>query len=477
MDAPLLVASNRGPVEFVTGPDGEPEAKRGSGGLATALASAVQATGGLWVAAAMTDGDRAQALATPNGRTNVATDDGKLRVRLLTVDPQAYQRYYDEVSNRLLWFAHHALWDLSREPVFDRRTKRDWGAYRQTNRVFAEALAQEAEGRPANILVQDYHLALVPAMLRELAPSARIAHFHHVPFASPDRMALLPAWLRVELLEGLLGADLLGFQTARWASAFVSACRLLPGARVDEASRTVEWQDRRVRVGVYPIAGDASALREQASAPEVDAKLRELDAWRGDRALLLRVDRTEPSKNVVRGFLAFEELLRAKPELRDRVAFLALLNPSRRSLAEYRQYTEDCLAAAARIREAFGPDVVDVRVDDDFPEVLAAYRLYDVLLVNPLFDGMNLVAKEGPVVNERNGALILSRNAGAYAELGQHALPVDPLDVAGTAAAIESAMGMSATERARRARALRRIARSGTPSAWVEAQLGDLTAG
>ncbi|HYH27571.1 MAG TPA: trehalose-6-phosphate synthase [Actinomycetota bacterium] len=475
MDSPLLVASNRGPVEFVEGPDGDLEPKRGSGGLATALASAVHGTGGLWVAAAMTDGDRAQAAATPNGRTNVETEDGKLRVRLLTIDAQAYRRYYDQVSNRLLWFLHHALWDLPREPVFDRGTKRDWAAYRDVNRVFAEALAEEADGRPASVLVQDYHLALVPAMLRELAPAVKIAHFHHVPFASPDRLALLPAWLRHELLEGLLGSDLLGFQTARWASGFVAACRMLEGAQVEEASRTVDWHGRRIRVGVYPIAGDPQALKEQASAPDVAAKVRELESWRKDRTLLLRVDRTEPSKNVVRGFLAFEEMLRARPELRDRVAFLALLNPSRRSLEEYRRYTDDCLEAAARIRDAFGPDVADVRIDDDFPEVLAAYRLYDVLLVNPLFDGMNLVAKEGPILNERDGVLVLSRNAGAHAELGTHAITVDPLDVAGTASAIENAILMKPSERTRRARALRRIARSGTPATWVEAQLGDLS--
>ena len=471
----ILVASNRGPVRFEE-EDGELVPKRGSGGLVTALAPAVQDTAGLWVASAMGEGDRRRAQRSEDGRMEVVADDAKYRLRLLTFDQATYEDAYNTISNRLLWFAHHFLWDLPRSPGLDAHTPRAWEAYRSYNQSFAQALAEEVEG-PTSVLVQDYHLSLVPARLRSLARGRQvhIAHFHHCPFADRTYLQLLPEWMRTELIEGLLGADLLGFQNGRWAENFLASCSLVEGAEVD--GRVVHWQDREIHVGVYPISIDAGALREAAAAPEVRKRRRALDAWRGERRLILRVDRAELSKNVLRGFQAFGDLLTRYPQWRRGVVFLALLNPSRRSIPEYRAYTEECLALAERINAEFrepGWAPIEVRVDDNYTDVLAAYGLYDVLVVNAVFDGMNLVAKEGPLLNRRGGVLILSRNTGAFSELGEHAVPVDPIDVAGTADAMARALEMSPEERAGRARSLRRRAAAMTPSRWAELQLRDL---
>jgi trehalose 6-phosphate synthase len=472
----ILVASNRGPVSFAV-EDGELVARRGAGGLVTALAPAVQETGGLWVAAAMGEGDRRRIAESADGRLEVLIDDAKYFLRLLPFEPDTYEAFYNEISNRLLWFLHHYLWDLPRVPGLAADARKAWDAYREVNLAFAEALAEEAAGGDTAVLVQDYHLSLVPAMLRRFAPDARTAHFHHVPFAGADYLRLLPRPMREELLTGLLGADLLGFQTERWAENFLGACRLIEGADVLWRRRAIRWQGRLVRVGVYPISIDAAQLRGLAAGPGVRRRRRALDRWRGDRKLLLRVDRAELSKNILRGFQAYREFLSRFPGWRGRVVFLALLQPSRRAMEEYRLYTDECLQEAELINAEFGSaewTPVDVRLNDDYDEVLAAYGIYDVLIVNPVFDGMNLVAKEGPLLNRRGGALVLSRTAGASAELGRAAVGVDPVDVAGTAEAIAEALELPEEERARRATALRRTAAARTPMQWARRQLRDL---
>ncbi|HEX2031481.1 MAG TPA: trehalose-6-phosphate synthase, partial [Actinomycetota bacterium] len=432
---------------------------------------------GLWVASAMGLGDRQRAEQAPDGRTEVVVDDAKYRLRLLTFDERTYEHAYNAVSNRLLWFLHHYLWDLPRSPALDRGTAEAWEDYGAYNRAFAEALAGEAGDGPTDILVQDYHLSLVPAELRALAPRARVAHFHHCPFAGPTYLRLLPESMWRRLLEGLLGADLLGFQTERWAANFLASCALLEDADIDVEGRRIGWRGRTIRVGVYPISIDAEALRSRAASPRVRGRRRALDRWRGDRKLMLRVDRAELSKNLLRGFQAFGDLLERYPEWRRRVVFLALVNPSRPGVPEYRAYTEECLALAERINAEFrepGWRPIELRVDDDYDEVLAAYGLYDVLVVNPIFDGMNLVAKEGALLNRHDGVLVLSRNAGAFTQLGAHAVGVDPLDLAGTADAMAAALSMPTEERGQRARALRRAAAAVTPAEWAGRQIQDL---
>jgi trehalose 6-phosphate synthase len=445
LESPLVVASNRGPVSFHRSEEGELVGERGSGGLVTALAGVLFESDATWLAAAMTDGDHEVAA---SGRPTDVEPAG--RAAFVDVPPERYHGYYNGVSNRVLWQLHHYLFDLSYLPTWDAESRQIWDDYREVNRLFAEALHQHGDRQPV-YLVQDYQLSMVPRFLRELQPDARIAHFTHTPFAAPAYMRVLPGPFREDLLRGMLGADVLGFQAEQWAENFL--------------------------VRTYPVSLDPGPLRAAARSDEAKAIRKELEAWRGDAKLLLRVDRLELSKNVLRGFQAFESFLHDRPDWHGRVRFLALLPRSRTEIPEYQLYAERVHEAVDAINAKFGRtgwDPVEMRTDENYPQAVAAYGLYDALLVNPIFDGMNLVAMEGPLVNKRHGALVLSRNAGAFARLGRHAIAVNPFDVDETAHAIGEALEMPDAERVRRARGLARAVLTRNPVRWLTAQLRDL---
>ena len=393
--------------------------------------------------------------------------------------PEIYDGYYNGISNGVLWFAHHYLWDTVRSPTFGHDVDEAWASYVDVNRRFALALAEEGEragGDPA-FLIQDYHLALVPRFLRELVPGASIAHFSHTSIAGPTYFRMLPTEMHDQVLRGMLGADVLGFHAHTWAENFMLSARQLPGVRVDLSRSRIVADGRNVSVRIHPISVDGRAMREAAATDEVRALRRDLNRWRGNNRLILRVDRLELTKNIVRGFKAYELLLERDPSWLGRVRFLAMLSPSRGEIPEYREYTEACLAEAERINARFGDAdwaPIDVRHRDDYIGAVAAYGLYDVLFVNPVIDGMNLVAMEGPLLNRRHGVLVLSRNAGAFGRLGRYALPVNPFDVGETAEALAEALEMPQAERTRRARGLSRLVLANPPSRWVGGQLEDL---
>ncbi|WP_031012294.1 alpha,alpha-trehalose-phosphate synthase (UDP-forming) [Streptomyces sp. NRRL F-5727] len=471
----VLVASNRGPVSYTLGDDGTLSSRRGGGGLVSGL-SAVDSQDSLWVCAALGDGDREAV------RRGVAEPG----VRMLDIDPEVYADAYNGIANSMLWFLHHHLYDIPREPVFDAEFRRRWESYRAYNRAFAEALAAEA-GEGAAVLVQDYHLALVPGMLRELRPDLRIGHFTHTPWVSSEYLRMVPDDIVEELLWGMLGADELGFHTWGWASHFIGCC----SQRDDSTGMAqgvwpsgdpwygVEWRrygvgKGRTRVQVYALGVDGDELRALAHRPEVDDRLARLRAEVGDRKTIVRVDRTELSKNILRGLLAYRELLTTHPEWRDRVVHLASAYPSRQDLESYRAYTASVVALAEEINAEFGTadwQPVLVSVEDDFPRSLAAYRLADVALVNPVRDGMNLVAKEIPVVSDAGCALVLSTGAGAHQELRADALTVNPYDVSATAEALHQALTMPPDERAARTARLAEAATALPPQRWFLDQL------
>jgi trehalose 6-phosphate synthase len=475
---PVLVASNRGPVTFREDDAGQLVSSRGQGGLVTALTGAME-TGGEWIAAAMSDGDRAMVARHPDGRIQVKEDDTVYNLRYLTFPHDVFDGYYNNISNGLLWFAHHYLWDTVHSPVFKEDTVQAWEDYIQVNRAFAAALADEADRlpEPPTYLVQDYHLALVPRFLRELKPDALIAHFSHTAIAGPTYLRIVPDRIRDAVLRGLLGADVLGFHSEAWAENFLMSCRYVSGARVDLGRSRVVFEGREILVRVHPISIDVAPMRELASSLQARRLRQQLNRWRGNTRLILRVDRLELSKNIVRGFLAYENFLRRNPSWKGRVKFLALLSPSRQEIPEYRTYQEDCVREADRINAELGSEdwtPIEVRIREDYLGAIAAYGLYDVLMVNPVFDGMNLVAMEGPVLNRRHGVLILSRNAGAYFRLGRYAIGINPFDIEGQADALAEALEMSEDERARRARGLSRLVLANPPSRWIRLQLDDI---
>lgn len=472
LESPLVVASNRGPVSFQRNEEGELIGERGSGGLVTALAGVLFESDATWLAAAMTEGDHEVAA---SGRPIDVEPAG--RAAFVDVPKERYDGYYNGVSNRVLWQLHHYLFDLSYLPSWDVESRQIWDDYREVNRLFAQALDQQGDREPV-YLVQDYQLSMVPGLLRELRPDARIAHFTHTPFAAPAYMRVLPGPFREDLLRGMLGADVLGFQAEQWAENFLLSARdSLPDVRVDMRRRRVDVGDRRVLVRTYPVSLDPGPLRATARSTEVKALRRSIAAWRGDAKLLLRVDRLELSKNVLRGFQAYESFLTDRPDWHGRVRFLALLPRSRSEIPEYQLYAQRCREAVDSINAKFGTDAwqpVEMRTDENYAQAVAAYGLYDALLVNPIFDGMNLVAMEGPLVNKRHGALILSRNAGAFARLGRHTIAVNPFDLAETATAIAEALEMPEEERVRRARGMGRAVLARNPVRWLTTQLRDL---
>ncbi|MGW4804050.1 alpha,alpha-trehalose-phosphate synthase (UDP-forming) [Kitasatospora sp. NPDC004272] len=471
--APILVASNRGPVSFRTEDDGSLTLRRGGGGLVSGL-SAIDDPNAVWVCAALSDADRTAARQAPDGRLDLAGHDvGGQAVRMLDIDPETFARAYNGVANSTLWFVHHLLYQTPVQPAFDAGFRTEWAAYRAYNAAFAEALAAEAAPGAA-VLVQDYHLSLAPALLRELRPDLRIGHFSHTPWAPPDYYRLLPDDVAAAVLEGILGADRAAFLTRRWALAFADCCEAVLGAQVDRDALTVTHGGRTTRLGVHGLGADAEFLRERAHRPDVDERLAALREAVGDRRTIVRVDRTELSKNIVRGLLAYRHLLRTRPEWLGNVVHIAFAYPSRTDLAEYRDYTAEVQRLAGEINAEFGTDdwqPLILHVNDDFPRSLAAYRLADVALVNPIRDGMNLVAKEVPVVSDRGCALVLSREAGAHAELADDAINVNPYDVIATAEALTEALAMPAAERTDRTKRLAAAATALPPQQWFLDQL------
>jgi len=508
----VLIASNRGPVSFSLGNDGKLTSRRGGGGVVAGLSAVAGRAEVLWVCAALNDADRAAARAAPDGRLDVSLSaDGAVRpgpesgadlggpestVRMLDIPAPVFDRAYNGVANSTLWFIHHLLYDTPNRPLFGLAFRREWESFRAYNAAFADALAEGAgpavpgaatagdataggdtAGTRTRAMVQDYHLTLVPRMLAERRPDLAIAHFSHTPWAPPEYFALLPDDVAREVLEGILGADHAGFHARRWAGAFLDCCEAVLGAQVDRAACTVRHAGHTTTVGVHPLGVDAPRLRARAAADDVQAHVSALSEVAGGRKLIVRIDRTELSKNIVRGLAAYRELLITRPQWHGRVVHLAFAYPSRHDLPEYREYTASVQRMAREIVDEFGTEDWDplvLQVNDDYPRSLAAYRLADVLLVNPVRDGMNLVAKEAPLLSERGCALVLSREAGAAAELAEGALLVNPYDVSATAQALHEALSMTDEERRRRATLLAQASAACPPDQWLAAQLSAL---
>ena len=503
MNQRVLVASNRGPVSYQFGADGSLIPSRGGGGMIAGVTDGLAALGpgasATWICAALSDADRAVA------RAGDTSDGNGIPVRMLDIPPDIFDRAYNRVANSTLWFLLHQLFDTPNQPRFGREFRRDWEAYLAYNEAFADALTEEAltgealtrGGGGLRVLIQDYHLCLAPRLLRDrlggqlgdASGEAGIGHFCHTPWAPPDYYRLLPDDVGRALLDGILGADRAGFHAERWATAFLDCCAAVLGADVTRTGLAgpgpgpvgqVTYRGHVTEVAVHPLGVDAAALRERARAGDVRAHVGALRRAAGDRKLIVRVDRTELSKNIVRGLAAYRELLATRPQWRGRVVHLAFAYPSRSALAEYRAYTDQVRELAGQISEEFRTadwDPLVLEVKDDYPRSLAACALADVLLVNPIRDGMNLVAQEGPVLSERGCALVLSREAGAAATLAADALLVNPYDVTETADALHRALEMPDAERQRRGAALAATAAADPPARWLGGQLASLGPG
>src|ERR687898_491958 len=468
-----IVVSNRGPVTLARGESGEREYSRGAGGLVTALNAVLRrAENAVWIASAQSEEDVAVS------REPAPYEVEDLRIRFVEHDPEAYDLMYNELANPLLWFVQHGLYDLPYSPALGDETRRAWEeGYIPVNRNFADAVVETAADQDSpTILLHDYQLYMTPLFVRErLGASAFISLFVHIPWPEPDLWRVLPRYVREGVLESLLSADVVAFHTHRYARAFAETAADVLGAETEGG--VIFYRGREVWVRAYPISIDPGEFEQMAQGEDVLEEERFVKDLPGK--LLLRVDRTDLSKNVVRGFLAYGRMLERYPEMRGEVTFLAQLQPSRTDVPEYAAYMEAVGRTAEEINEEHGTGSwrpIELFMEDNFPRSVAAYKNFDVLLVNAVRDGMNLVAKESAVINEKSGVLVLSENAGAHEELGEHAITVNPYDVDGQADALYAALNMPKDERERRSRAVREEVESNTIEDWVEAQIRDIEA-
>jgi len=457
VDRPVVLVSNRGPLSFTSTAEGL-VAHRGSGGLVSGLAPLVSGTDTTWIAAALSDGDREAAT-----QGVIATED--LRVRTLAIDPRIQRAAYDVICNSTLWFLYHGLHDLSRRPLIDSGWHEAWTCYRAYNQAFADVIADEAPDG-AVVLIQDYHLTLLAPVLRDRRPDLAMVHFSHTPFAPPMQMRVLPHYAAAELLEGMAAHDACGFHSQRWAADFKASCLDVIG--------------RQPVTFVAPLGPDPDDMAKVASGNACATAFDEIKQSVGERQMILRVDRIELSKNLLRGMRSYDTLLRSRPDFRGRVVFRSIGYPSREGLPEYLAYRQEVESLAAVINDRWGDpewNPIELEFADNFARSVAHLRRYDVLLVNPIRDGLNLVAKEGPIVNERDGTLILSREAGIHDELEGAVISVNPYDIDEQARALATALDRTPAQRTVAARELRSRALSRSPADWFADQIAAVDQG
>ncbi len=474
---PLIIVSNRGPAQFELDAAKKRAVRRGGGGLVTALSGLVSHRDALWIASAMTDED--VVVSEERGEPAELSIDGiEYRVLLVGSDPDAYDRFYNVIANPILWFIQHYLWDLSNAPDIRQQELDAWDfGYQTVNRDIANAVLTQIAGaeRPL-VMLHDYHLYTAPGMIREARPDVFLHHFVHIPWSQPDSWRILPGRIREAIFRGMLANDIIGFHTHAYCINFIRCCDELLEAEVDYEHCLVRHAGGQTQARAYPLGIDAERLRKAAESPQVAEAEREV-LERRRKYLIIRVDRADLSKNVLRGFTAFDTFLTQHPEFREQVTFIAHLQPSRQDVPEYAEYLERIEALVAVVNHRHGTTdwmPIDLKIYENFHEAVARYKHFDLLMVNSIFDGMNLVAKEAPAVNTRDGVLMLSENTGSHEELADCAISVNPFDIQEQADAIYRALTMDPEERRVRAAHLKEIIFARNPGDWVDEQLADI---
>lgn len=477
----LIIASNRGPVTLQQKENGTLEYLRGHGGLVTALSGLLQHAEARWIACSKTDEDRAW----EQGQVPLGDSGESVWVQFISPSASAYEGYYQVISNPLLWFLQHSMWNIFREPTIDQAVWKHWDeGYVVVNSLFAQEIARQINmsQHPALVLLQDYHLYLAPRLIRyKFHPKAKytLAHFVHIPWPGAEDWGLLPPKMRRPILEGLCAVDLLGFQTREDGLNFIRTCEShLSGAHVNYKQGRIRFRNHNTFVRDFPISIDVKGLEQFAATNEVRSYREQLLEWHGEWQILMRIDRIEPSKNIVRGFRAFEELLELHPEHRGKVKFIALLVPSRLGVSEYENYLDEVMGVVGRVNAKYGGngwEPIRVMLDENYTRAVAGLQIYDVLLVNSIADGMNLVAKEGAIVNQRHGTVVLSERTGAYQQLESGVLVVSPLDVYGTAEALHQALTMPVQQRREMAAHLHTLVEQHDIVDWLHQQLATIT--
>jgi trehalose 6-phosphate synthase len=465
--------SSRGPIEFSIGEDGRLLSRRSDGGVATVLGAVAKTTDTMWLAGARTEADRIAAAA----HEAITVGHGS-RLRLIDC-PQDIEDAHNEFCNTVLWFLQHNMLDrLNIEDLGAYALQGWYDGYLPMNRAYADALARETGEHVQSVMIHDYHLYAAPRFIRERFPNAYLQHFVHIPWPSRHEWDKLPGVLSASIVRGLLANDSVVFQTDASVHNFLNcASCYLDGAAVDFSAGIVRLNGHETRVWSNPVSVKVDDLQEEMQSAEATLAQAKLAPRLGHLKTIVRVDRLDPSKNIGRGFDAFSRLLERYPEWRGQVRFLAFLVPTRGGIDAYKQYAREVFQKAEAINARFGTagwQPIEVFFQQNRTEALVALSLYDVLLVNSVADGLNLVSKEGAVVNQRDGVLVLSKTVGSYHELQGDALGIDPYDVEGTAEALRRALAMPEKERSIRAEGLRNAVANHQFKDWLDDILRDV---
>jgi trehalose 6-phosphate synthase len=453
--------------------------KRGGGGLVSTLLPFMEHVNGTWVASAMTEGDIKVARAHEKSMVPIPENNPDFCVSFVVVNQDIYKEYYSVISNPLLWFIQHYMWNTPYMPEIDDKIHKSWhDSYVYVNQKFAERIIEEAkknEKKPL-IMLQDYHLYTCPGYIREKLKDIFLSHFIHIPWPQSEYFGILPEYMQEAIVKGLLSNDIVGFHLEKYATNFLYTCEPYVD-KVDYEKRLI-WNDGRViHVKNYPISVDDKKLLENSKSSEVIKKETQIKEIKGHTFLIYRTDRADLSKNIIRGFKAYELFLEKHPEFHGKVKFLSTGMPTRQQIKAYREYKEETDKIINSINQRFsknGWTPIEQVFKADYGLVTAAFKHYDCLLVNPIVDGMNIVAKEGPIVNENKGVLIMSNGAGSYEELKDHAIVVNAYDITQTADAMYRAISMSYEERARLIEGLKKTIRERNIYTWMQDQFNDI---
>lgn len=479
----FIIVTNRGPVEYFINQSGELKFRRGSGGVVTALSSTVNRVNSTWVALAMTEGDKRALEDAHDGLLESPVRSMHVHLHYVKVPKVVYNKYYNIMSNRILWFAQHYLLEQSEDACTSEKLQDAWdNGYTRVNGLIADAVCEEItrDTSKAIVMLHDYHLYLVAARIHECHPDVTIQQFIHIPWPEIRYWASsLSTTIMRSIFEGLLGNDILGFQTWNDANNFIEGARALfegEGAQIDTEEREIILNDHRTLVRDYPISISVEDERKVVRSRPAQRAREQIKPLLLDHNIM-RVDRIEPTKNIVQGFQAYDILLEHHPELHGKVTFLAFLVPSRTSLSLYRRYKDEVMKAIEEINEKYGTEEwtpIHPFVQNDRVMALTALQYYDVLLVNPVIDGMNLVAKEGPAVNKRDGVLILSRSSGAFQQLEKASIPISPADRHETAEALYRALILPKEQRQQLAILAREEVEHNNLYTWISQQIDDM---
>jgi trehalose 6-phosphate synthase len=477
-DKNLIVVSNRGPVEFYKY-NSEIEMKRGAGGLVSTLLPLMEALNGVWIASAMTPGDIEIAKRYPENRVPIPEEDPLFWVPFVVVDPDQYECYYSTISNPLLWFVQHYMWNSPYTPEIDDKIHQAWDeGYKYVNQKFAEKVLAESKRNDKEplIMLQDYHLYLCPTYIRKKMKKTFLSQFIHIPWPQSEYFSILPEYMKKAIIEGLLSNNLLGFHIPRYVTNFIQTCE----EYVDEVdyNEGIIWhKGQATHVKSYPISVDYEGIREMAISEEVSEKEKLIKEIKGDCFLFYRTDRADLSKNIIRGFQAYELFLHKYPQYHGKVKFLTTGKPTRQQIREYYDYYYDIIDIIEDINVKYGNDdwkPIKLIFKADYKLVVAAFKNYDCMIVNPIADGMNIVPKEASAVNQKQGIIILSDKAGCFEELKDHVLAVNPYDISQTAEAYHNAIKMDKNERYERFENLQKIVAQRTVYHWISEQFEDI---